>query len=250
MKLEVFMTVSNDVQKMAEEANNEQHFDAAFDEFSKDNTSDEQDHDAQNIPNEESNAPAVEDKNETLENLRQEIEQLKKEYQPVENEGATSVQPPIIDENKSDFMQGEEWEALQEDLPDFANIIEAQAKQISDLSAQMQGVTEQSVQQYQDQQIKIMDETIPDWRDVSGSEYFSSWVQSQPDQVQQLAQSADASEVSWIINLYKQSATEDIQAKRQQSAQSAVELQTRNSGSMPSGSVPDDFDKAFDYYSK
>ena len=262
------LSTSNTTESTLDETNSEQKFDEAFAEFSKEPAATNIDdgivgteNDAQKNPSEpvevtseQSDAPEESD---TLESLREEIDLLKKEQDQSNQQqdllSDTSQAQTEEQEQEQDFMQSEDWDSLKEDLPEVTQVIEAQKKQIDELTAQVNGVTAQNVQRYQEQQLKIMDDTVPNWRTITSGNKFENWVQNQPGQVQQLALSSDAGEVKWLINLYEQQQhkeTETLEDKRHEAAKAAVEVPTRGAGSRPSGSVPDDFDQAFDYYSK
>lgn len=106
-------------------------------------------------------------------------------------------------------------------------------------------------------------ETIhPDWRDTARSSEFKAWVSHQPESVQKLVQSDDATDAATLLTYFKQSRPQpqvaqydapvpnervaQIQAKRERQLNQGQTPSTRG-GRAVGGAAPDDPDALFEY---
>lgn len=115
--------------------------------------------------------------------------------------------PPAKPANVSDS----EWDSIKEDFPELAAAMDARLssmttqyeQQIQQLQGQLQPIQQQASEQYRDSQYQILEQQHPGWRELAGSTAFQTWVGDQPAAIQQLMSSESAADAAYLINSYK-----------------------------------------------
>ena len=162
------------------------------------------------------------------ERLRRQVEQAGQPPRQQPNSSAASSQQPG---QKSpapqptpslDLAEVPEFEEFRAAFPEEAKAIAAlfgrQAQHVGNLQTQLGNVS-QGLEQIQQASFgKAREDGVaklaaahPDWMNVRPSEDFGRWLQTQPANVAQMADSPNADECIWILDRYKQ----DVWAQRQ-----------------------------------
>jgi len=179
---------------------------------------------------------------------------------------AAPVQLPTVD-------TGEEIDlgTFEEDYPDISQAVNklVQSKMASErqdfeaamgqLQSQMTSAVEPfqaaEKQRYDQSQLESLNQAHPDWKAVATSTGFVDWVKIQPDAVRQMFNSDDAADAGYLVSSYKQTlpqvAAEPVApvANNNEALQNAVTPTSRRAAPV-TNSIPDDYEAAFDYYTK
>ena len=167
----------------------------------------------------------------------------------------------------------EEWAKFEQEYPEIAMAINTRITGMERaLQRDVAGQIGQAVQplqnaeqeRYKSNQVAALEAAHPGWVDVVRSEEFNGWLQRQPLAVQQLMESEDASEASYLLDTYKHSQpqkqeTETVTQSETPSQESKVDeikaqrekklKESQGPASRPTagatGGIPDDFDAAF-----
>lgn len=187
---------------------------------------------------------------------------------PKQQEPRDLAQPTGVSEDR--------WNEFKKDFPEVAEVFEARLQHMEQLVDQRLGQATQPIKelehrQYLQGQYAALEAAHPDWNAAVKSSEFRSWLSAQPQSVQQIMASEDASEASWLIGRFKQDvAAIQAQRARQQRAPEGNPAQTtvgqlneqRNRRLKESAGIgsakstagqsgpPDDYDAAFDYYAR
>lgn len=123
------------------------------------------------------------------------------------------------------------------------------------LNQTMQPIREAENQRSQQHQLQALEQRHSDWREVAQSADFLEWLNVQPEPVRTLYNSDAADDASWLLDSFKrvkpvQPETEEreTQITNQRKLKQAVTPRTRRTA--PQTGVPDDFDAAFEYYTR
>lgn len=147
------------------------------------------------------------------------------------------------------------WEELNEDFPEIAKAVDKRLSSQIDqaIAARFQQV-EQTIapiqqrlqQETLNREYAALEAAHPDWRDVSQSNDFGQWLETQPAQVQSLINSTSAADAAWLIDNFKRntSTAPSLQQQRQQRLAASVGISSRRESRQPEAT--DDFDSAFD----
>ncbi len=177
-------------------------------------------------------------------------------------------QPPGGDNPEGSGVSDAEWDVLKQDFPEIAQAVESrinsqtgqyqqqiqkQQQVIDQLQQQFQPIQEQAKTQYIEAQYNLLEQKHPDWRDVSGSNEFKSWVGQQPAAIQQLFENSEsAADAAYLLDTYKltanpaQAPKDALRERRQRQLQSSQTIPNRSA--RRTAVAEDDLDAAFDYY--
>lgn len=232
-------------------------------------------------------AGASEQQRAEFERMRQENAQLQHKFQShdgrvvslrnkiaeLEQQLAQRATSPTSQESAA--LSTPELEEFANEYPDIANAVDqlvnhrlglAQAKIQNELSQldnrfnqTIQPIREAESQRTQQQQLQALGERHPDWREVAQSADFLEWLNVQPEPVRTLYNSDSADDASWLLDSFKrvknvqpagsqEEQPEPPSGSNQRKLQQAVTPKTRRAA--PQTGVPDDFDAAFDYYTR
>lgn len=155
----------------------------------------------------------------------------------------------------------ERLKQLREDYSELDELIDAKIKRESVALRQEVGQATQPIREMQEKaflesQFAALEAAHPDWKDVSVSREFRSWLSEQPQSVQQYAASKDAQEASFLLSTYKSMAggrtnqAAAIKDQRKAQLQQSAGVTSRPAGSPSIGGAPDDFESAFAFYAK
>lgn len=296
--------MSDDIQDVAPQEDSADEFEKAFAEFSgakaegvEDDAPAEQDEPEQTDEPQAEDAPAPEQEDpfaglsEAQKKIVREMQQklAAADHEIRSNRGriaalqrkAQEATAPAKQEPQRDLAQpagvsDKRWEDFKKDFPEVAEVFEAKLKHMEQLVDQRLGQATQPIKelehrQYLQGQYAALEAAHPDWQQAVKSNEFRSWLSAQPTAVQQILQSEDASEASWLLGRFKQDvAAIQAQRARQQSAPAGSPAQTnvgqlneqRNRRLQQSAGIgsakstagqsgpPDDFDAAFDYFAR
>lgn len=151
---------------------------------------------------------------------------------------------PVKRENpEGSGMSDGEWEALKKDFPEIAAGVESRLNavtqsyqsKIDSLERQVQPMQQYSEEQFKQAQYQILEQHHPDWRDVSRSNEYRSWITEQPPLVQKMMSSNNAADAGWLLDQYKlssgaqqkQQQSDELKAKREQQLRSAQTVSRR-----------------------
>lgn len=128
----------------------------------------------------------------------------------------------------------EKWEKLKGDFPEWGEATEAfVSAQLNSVLDRTKGLDQDTVKSLIDQHVgkartelgmEILDSVFEDWRGTVNSDKFKSWMQSQPEDTQQLFYSDHARDAIRMLRLYEKAAdpAKGIAEERQQRLQAAV----------------------------
>lgn len=191
---------------------------------------------------------------------QRQIEQLKQQQR--------APQPSAGDNPQGSGMSDAKWEQLKQDYPDIAEAMEAQLNGVrSQYQNELQQLRQQvePIQQKQQEaeynshissQMEALNSAHPDWQDVVRTAEYTSWLQQQPQAIQQLMGSTSAEDNIYLLNTFKSTrsnaqATPDtnpVQQRRERQLQQAKTIPNRSRSGGQNAIAEDDFDAAFDYY--
>jgi hypothetical protein len=230
-------------------------------------------------------ANATEQQRAEYERIRQENAQLQHKFQShdgrvvslrnkiteLEQQLAQRATSPTSQESAA--LSTPELEEFANEYPDIANAVdqlvnhrlrEERAKIQNELTQldtrfnqTIQPFREAEVQRTQQQQLQALGARHPDWREVAQSADFLEWLNVQPEPVRTLYNSDSADDASWLLDTFKgvkpvqpvqDEQPEPRTGSNQRKLQQAVTPRTRRAA--PQTGVPDDFDAAFDYYTR
>lgn len=148
---------------------------------------------------------------------------------------------------------------LRETFPELAAALEQDAAARQQEMAQLRQEAEAPVRQLQHEQyltsqFAALEAAHPDWQRVVQQAEFGQWLQKQPATIQSMMQSDDASEATWLLDQFKQhhqqarQASAAIRDQQRQRLQQGVAVTSK--GVPASSAPPEDFDSAFDYFSR
>ena len=159
-----------------------------------------------------------------------------------------------------------EWDNFKVDYPEIASQIERRLDSVNRILDDKVGQATQPIrelqhQQFLNSQFAALQAAHPDFQEVAVSSQFRSWLSAQPPTVQSLITSEDASDASYLLSTYKAiagkaqapsgpSRVEAIKAQRQQKLQQSAGVSSRHATNQSVGGAPDDFDAAFEYFSR
>ena len=268
----------------AQDVNQDQDFDDAFEEFSDNESAQDQDEQYQDEQEQDATgdnqdvadtAPEVSE----LDRYKQEAQQwqhrynsdmgrqaaLQRKVQELEQKNQQLSATPVTPADNPDGsgMSDEQWDTLKEDFPEIAGAVEKRIggmssqyeKQIAELQGQMAPIQEQAKQTYLNSQFNILEQQHPDYKTVAQSAEFNQWVASQPSSIQQLKESNEAADAAYLLSTYKLHSGQSTQRsanvadKRSRKLNQARTMPGRTGRNKPTLS-DDDFDSAFDYYAK
>ena len=214
-----------------------------------------------------------------------EIERLR--HQLTSETGRTSALQKKINEleqmreqrNDPDNIEFDEEaiKLLKEDYPEVATAIDAVVNQkVAEINKAVNARIHEALQPLQQQQFEqieriqreALQKSHPDFEQLSQSEEYWNWVDSQPDAIRQMAESEFANDVSYVLNIYKglngsqggpaagagaDGGADDAQTRRKQDkrARQLKDMQglpSRSAGK-PAVLEKDDFENAFAHFS-
>lgn len=183
---------------------------------------------------------------------------------------ATARQAPAKEADKPDAWKAMDAKikALREDYPEIADVLvpllEAQRDELIDLRGRVAPVTAAEEEREVAAQQADLESKHPDWRGYAPGQNaaFDGWLNAQPQSVQKLAGSWDSREVGVALTLFKTEQAEAMRnaggappkndtatgARRQRQLDGGRVVGSRP-GSATTG-APDDFEAAFEHYSK
>lgn len=156
----------------------------------------------------------------------------------------------------SDRMQ-----ALMQDFPEIATALQEELEtQLAAVRNEVRQAVEPMKQQeeqrrYQAEEARVK-EKYPDFAETVNSREFLDWFQTQPEAVRSLAASPFANDTLAVLDYYsatrprpvENAEVQQIAQRRQQSLERNVSV--RNSAPAPIADAPDDFEAAFNHYSR
>lgn len=175
---------------------------------------------------------------------------------------AAKPQPETDDEKR--------WKEFKEEYPELAQTMEEKlarereqmrnewSQSMQPFAQRLQSLSGVEYERYVESQERTLDAAHPDWRDIAKSEDFTNWVRTLPKSIAGLYESDDASEVAFLLDHYKRTATQnpqesgnsevsEIKRQREERLRSSQEPPAaRSGGGRP---IPkDDFESAFAAY--
>lgn len=173
-----------------------------------------------------------------------------------------AAQPETDDEKR--------WKEFKEEYPELAQTMEEKlarereqmrnewSQSMQPFAQRLQSLSGVEYERYVESQERTLDAAHPDWRDIAKSEDFTNWVRTLPKSIAGLYESDDASEVAFLLDHYKRTATQnpqesgnsevsEIKRQREERLRSSQEPPAaRSGGGRP---IPkDDFESAFAAY--
>lgn len=154
-------------------------------------------------------------------------------------------------ENKNDSIV-----EFEEDYPDIAESVKAmldkQEKQWQDkFDKEFSSVREAEQKRYNESQVAELANEFPNWNEIEQSQEFGKWITTQPEPVKQMFSSQRAVDHSYLLNSFiqqKSQKADSLTAKRERKLKSSVALP--NKGASKKSQAPDDFEAAFEYYTR
>lgn len=162
-------------------------------------------------------------------------------------------------------MTDDQWESFTSEYPEVAkamesklNMVTRQAEQrvdalvnsrLEQINAEVAPLKQKAHDEFINSQASALDSKFPDWRETVTSDSFKEWIGRQPSRVQELVESDDVQDASWLIETYKTTAGEPRSAQsasKQERLRNSVGVKNKGAG-RPAG-VPDDYESAFDYF--
>jgi hypothetical protein len=174
---------------------------------------------------------------------------------------------PAVEATQETPLPGDsEWDEFKNDYPQIASQVEKRMDAVNKLLNEKVGQATQPIRELQHQQFlngqfAALQAAHPDFQEVAVSSQFRSWLSAQPPTIQALITSEDASDASYLLSTYKAiagrantpsgpSRVEAIKAQRQQKLQQSAGVTARQAANPSVGGAPDDFDAAFEYFSR
>lgn len=165
-------------------------------------------------------------------------------------------------------MSDKEWKELQEDFPEIAKAVEARINAVAsryeneigqlkqNLTPIQERLEQQAQAEFKQQQLNILEQQHSDWRDISQSSEFKSWVPQQPPAIQQLVGSMNAADAAYILTTYKREKGIGLEPAPETELKQRRDRQLRQAQTIPArggrvrGNEPpsDDFDAAFSFF--
>lgn len=196
---------------------------------------------------------------------------LSRKLQGLTTQPPASAPAPVEEKSEAQKALDEKIKQLRTDYGDIADplieLIENQRNELNSVRTVLTGLSEERQAQVIAAEEQALAERHPDWRDVARSEGFTGWLESQPENIQRLAQSWDARETSVVLTLFKAERAENggqpaqapapqpepkpkaeaaTDARRSQQLDGGRDVRSRPA---PAASgPPEDFDAAFAYF--
>jgi len=128
------------------------------------------------------------------------------------------------------------------------------AKIKSDLEQQLVPVSQMIEQQETAAQVAALEHNHPDWQQLANDEAFQGWVVNQPEQIQSMADSISANDVSYVLSTYKtqhnapvQTSVDGIAQKRERRLRDSTAIASRGTAAT-TPLAEDDFSSNFKYF--
>jgi hypothetical protein len=201
--------------------------------------------------------------------LKTELARIKKERDDLEHKlksdagRVASLQRKLDEATKKPVEHSDEIKTLLDDYPDIAApIMKMMDDKITTIKNEVDGRFEpiQAADQdrYIKEQLNILDGKFPGWGETVASADYLSWLMDQPEAVFQLSNSSDARDYSFLLDTFNKARpqqsdpnktkADEIALRRQQKLAANVAIPKQSEGKAVV--APDDFDSAFDYYSR
>jgi hypothetical protein len=168
-------------------------------------------------------------------------------------QSAQSANPGVVNKH---------WDTLKEDYPDIAQGISSlleekdsrHAQEIEALRNSIAPIQAQAQESFVAQQYQMLEREHPDYAEIAASPEFNQWVQTQPQNVQQMMESDNAADAAYLLRTYKNETSPGIQAnselkqRREKQLRQAQNVPSRGGRSQQVMPPDDDFEAAFDYF--
>jgi len=253
-----------------EDQNQDDSFEASFNEFSATETDDSSsatdngndndngnDVDAGDVDG-AGNAPVDE-----LEELKRRNEELLRERNHFEHSFKSQAGRVSALQKKLDSLPvapevDADLQEVMQDYPEIAKpIVDYFEKKYGDINnriAPIQQSAEESEQrQYIQGQLAIMDKEIPDWHAIVTSDEYLGWLEQQPEAVRSMRGSNDAVDYKFLIKSFQganpsKAKSDDLTTRRQNKLAANVSVQSK--GASKTATAPDDFEAAWNFYAQ
>ena len=154
-------------------------------------------------------------------------------------------------------MTDDQWKEFADEYPELASALDtklakldqAMNARMGEIEHQVTPLKEKAHEDYVSNQIAALETKHPDWQKVTSSDEFSKWITEQPEAVRNLSNSMDAQDASFLIESFKSmgnAQSSDSSQQRQDRLRQSVNFKSKGGGRQTG--IPDDYDKAFDYF--
>ena len=157
-----------------------------------------------------------------------------------------------------------EWDSFKADYPQIAQVVEKRIASLDRVVNERVGQATQPIREMQHEryishQFAALEAAHPDYKDVVATDTFRSWLSAQPPQNQAFAASEDANEASYLLSTFKAvtgsksrevSQVAEIKEQRKAKLEAATGIQSKGATNPSVGGAPDDFDAAFEFFSR
>jgi len=186
----------------------------------------------------------------------------------------TALKTPPQDAAKEEGDKSK-WEQLKEEFPELAEAVDTRLASVNDtvrratdaitqVSESVNPILERELGEALTEQYKALESKHGDWEDIvfgDGKETYQAWLKEQPAPVQGLVKSQDARDAIFLLDAFKSSPVyrggsgessrvRGIKEKRKEQLRNAAGVVSRRVGHAPEAGIEDDFDAAFDFYSR
>jgi hypothetical protein len=174
-------------------------------------------------------------------------------------EQSASHQPQQVDAATNEDTPHDLAE-FEEDYPEINKVLKAQEKRFerelerrtAELRSEITPVQDMVRQNETAAEYAALESSHPDWKVIGQDEKYGQWLATQPSQVQEMAGSAYAADVSYVLSNFKQTQPQQqnvvgLAEKRKKQLQDAAIVPSRGN-SRSTVVAEDDFDAAFDHY--
>lgn len=186
----------------------------------------------------------------------------------------TALKTPPQDAAKEEGDKSK-WEQLKEEFPELAEAVDNRLASVNDtvrratdaitqVSESVNPILERELGEALTEQYKALESKHDDWEDIvfgDGKDTYQAWLKDQPAPVQGLVRSQDARDAIFLLDAYKSSPVyrggngessrvRGIKEKRKEQLRNSAGVVSRRVGHTPEAGLEDDFEAAFDFYSR